>query len=44
MTSSNERKIFPVTSFVNSYVVKPVGFEDFAKAVGELGFILDVAE
>lgn len=40
MTSSNEEKDI-VSSYelgVNSYVVKPVGFEDFAKAVGELGF------
>ena len=40
MTSSNEEKDI-VSSYqlgVNSYVVKPVGFEDFAKAVSELGF------
>ena len=39
MTSSNEEKDI-VSSYqlgVNSYVVKPVGFEDFAKAVSELG-------
>lgn len=39
MTSSAEEKDI-VSSYqlgVNSYVVKPVGFEDFAKAVGELG-------
>ena len=40
MTSSSEEKDI-ISSYelgVNSYVVKPVGFEDFAKAVGELGF------
>ncbi|MEJ8843136.1 response regulator [Lacibacter sp. H375] len=39
MTSSNEESdIFSSYQLgVNSYVVKPVGFEDFAKAVGELG-------
>lgn len=40
MTSSNEEKDI-VESYklgVNSYVVKPVGFEGFAKAVIELGF------
>ena len=39
MTSSNEEQDI-ITSYslgVNSYVVKPVGFEGFAKAVGELG-------
>lgn len=39
MTSSAEEKDI-ISSYklgVNSYVVKPVGFEDFAKAVGELG-------
>lgn len=39
MTSSREEKDI-VQSYklgVNSYVVKPVGFEDFAKAVAELG-------
>jgi two-component system, response regulator len=39
MTSSKEEKDI-ITSYqlgVNSYVVKPVGFEDFAKAVAELG-------
>ena len=40
MTSSSEEKDI-VSSYrlgVNSYVVKPVGFEDFARAVSELGF------
>ena len=40
MTSSSEEQDI-ISSYrlgVNSYVVKPVGFEDFAKAVGELGF------
>lgn len=39
MTSSSEEKDI-ISSYelgVNSYVVKPVGFEDFAKAVSELG-------
>ena len=39
MTSSSEEQDI-ISSYqlgVNSYVVKPVGFEDFAKAVGELG-------
>jgi two-component system response regulator len=39
MTSSSEEQDI-LSSYqlgVNSYVVKPVGFEDFAKAVGELG-------
>ena len=40
MTSSSEEKDI-ISSYqlgVNSYVVKPVAFEGFAKAVGELGF------
>jgi two-component system response regulator len=39
MTSSNEEQdiIMSYSLGVNSYVVKPVGFEGFAKAVGELG-------
>ena len=40
MTSSNEEQDI-LSSYqlgVNSYVVKPVAFEGFAKAVGELGF------
>ena len=39
MTSSNEEKdiIASYTLGVNSYVVKPVDFEAFAKAVSELG-------
>jgi len=40
MTSSKEEKDI-VESYklgVNSYVVKPVGFDSFAKAVAELGF------
>ena len=39
MTSSNdERDIVAGYSYgVNSYVVKPVGFADFAKAVSDLG-------
>lgn len=40
MTSSNEEQDI-ITSYdlgVNSYVVKPVDFEGFAKAVSELGF------
>lgn len=39
MTSSSEEQDI-ISSYqlgVNSYVVKPVGFEDFAKAVSELG-------
>ncbi|MBC7851088.1 MAG: response regulator [Chitinophagaceae bacterium] len=39
MTSSNEDKDI-VASYqfgVNSYVVKPVNFDDFSKAIGELG-------
>lgn len=39
MTSSGEEQDI-ISSYrlgVNSYVVKPVGFEDFAKAVSELG-------
>lgn len=39
MTSSNEEQDI-ITSYslgVNSYVVKPVDFDGFAKAVGELG-------
>jgi len=40
MTSSKEEQDI-ITSYnlgVNSYVVKPVGFDGFAKAVSELGF------
>ncbi|HEX7847536.1 MAG TPA: response regulator [Chitinophagaceae bacterium] len=39
MTSSSEEKDIVATYKlgVNSYVVKPVAFDDFAKAVGELG-------
>jgi two-component system response regulator len=39
MTSSNEEQdiIMSYSLGVNSYVVKPVDFEGFAKAVGELG-------
>ncbi|MCE3226957.1 MAG: two-component system response regulator [Bacteroidetes bacterium] len=40
MTSSKEDRDI-IESYklgVNSYVVKPVGFENFAKAVAELGF------
>jgi two-component system response regulator len=40
MTSSKEEQDI-ITSYnlgVNSYVVKPVDFENFAKAVSELGF------
>src|SRR5438445_13024167 len=40
MTSSKEEQDI-ITSYnlgVNSYVVKPVNFESFAKAVSELGF------
>ena len=40
MTSSKEEQDV-ITSYnlgVNSYVVKPVDFEGFAKAVSELGF------
>ena len=40
MTSSKEERDI-ITSYdlgVNSFVVKPVGFDDFAKAVSELGF------
>ena len=39
MTSSNEDKdiLMSYELGVNSYVVKPVGFEPFAKAVAELG-------
>ncbi len=39
MTSSNEEQdiIMSYSLGVNSYVVKPVEFEGFAKAVGELG-------
>jgi two-component system, response regulator len=40
MTSSKEEQDI-ITSYdlgVNSYVVKPVDFEGFAKAVSELGF------
>jgi two-component system response regulator len=40
MTSSSEEQDI-ISSYqlgVNSYVVKPVEFEGFAKAVGELGF------
>ena len=42
MTSSKEEQDV-ITSYnlgVNSYVVKPVDFEGFAKAVSELGFYL----
>ena len=40
MTSSREERdiIEGYKLGVNSYVVKPVGFEAFAKAVSELGF------
>ena len=40
MTSSKEEKdIFDSHQLgVNSYVVKPVGFENFAKTISELGF------
>jgi two-component system response regulator len=40
MTSSKEEKdIFESHELgVNSYVVKPVGFESFSKAIAELGF------
>jgi two-component system response regulator len=40
MTSSKEEQDI-ITSYnlgVNSYVVKPVNFESFAKAISELGF------
>jgi DNA-binding NarL/FixJ family response regulator len=39
MTSSREEKdiIKSYALGVNAYVVKPVGFEDFSKAVTELG-------
>ncbi len=39
MTSSSEEQDIVATYSlgVNSYVVKPVGFEGFARAVGELG-------
>ena len=40
MTSSKEEQDI-IKSYhlgVNSYIVKPLGFEDFAKAVTELGF------
>jgi DNA-binding NarL/FixJ family response regulator len=40
MTSSKEEQdmIMSYNLGVNSYVVKPVNFESFAKAVSELGF------
>jgi two-component system response regulator len=39
MTSSSEEKdmVISYQLGVNSYVVKPVGFENFAKAISELG-------
>jgi two-component system response regulator len=39
MTSSAEEKdiIATYNSGVNAYVVKPVGFDNFSKAVAELG-------
>jgi two-component system response regulator len=40
MTSSNEEKdiLESHNLGVNSYVVKPVGFENFSKTIAELGF------